>query len=163
MQSSRRGAEAHAVGEVVFTTSMSGYQEAGTDPSYAGQLITFTFPMIGNYGVCAEAMESDRVHARAAIMRAGLDREDAAGAERGWLGWLTDCGVPAITDVDTRALVRHIRERGALRGGVFGGDLAVADARALIDSEAVNRPQSPRPRRDGRAPSLHRDRRRAPG
>ena len=129
------GAEAHAVGEVVFTTSMSGYQEAVTDPSYAGQLITFTFPMIGNYGVCAEAMESDRVHARAAIMRAGLDREDAAGAERGWLGWLTDCGVPAITDVDTRALVRHIRERGALRGGVFGGDLAVADARALIDSE----------------------------
>ena len=56
-------------------------------------------------------MESDRVHARAAIMRAAVNREDAPGAERGWLDWLADCGVPAITGVDTRALVRHIRER----------------------------------------------------
>ena len=111
------GADAHAVGEIVFTTSMSGYQEAMTDPSYAGQLITFTFPQIGNYGVSAEAMESDRIHARAAIMRAAVDREDAPSAERGWLSWLTDCGVPAITDLDTRALVRHIRDRGAMRGG----------------------------------------------
>ena len=69
------GADASAVGEIVFTTSMSGYQEAMTDPSYAGQLITFTFPQMGNYGVSAEAMESDGVHARAAIMRAGTDRE----------------------------------------------------------------------------------------
>jgi carbamoyl-phosphate synthase small subunit len=130
------GAPGPAVtGEVVFTTSMSGYQEAMTDPSYAGQLITFTFPMVGNYGVSAEAMESDRIHARAAIMRAGVDREDAPGAERGWLGWLEDCGVPAITDVDTRALVRHIRDRGAMKGGVFPGELAESDARALIDAE----------------------------
>ncbi len=56
---------------------MSGYQEAMTDPSYAGQLIAFTYPQIGNYGVSAEAMESDRVHARAAIMRAAVDRDDA--------------------------------------------------------------------------------------
>src|SRR6201998_576582 len=106
------GADTHAaVGEIVFTTSMAGYQEAMTDPSYAGQLITFTFPQIGNYGVSAEAMESDRVHARAAIMRAGVDREDAARAEGGWLTWLADCGVPAITDLDTRALVRHIRDQ----------------------------------------------------
>ncbi len=75
------GAEGHAaVGEIVFTTSMSGYQEAMTDPSYAGQLITFTFPMVGNYGVSTEAMESDRIHAGAAIMRAAVDREDAAGS-----------------------------------------------------------------------------------
>ncbi len=106
------GADAAAVGEIVFTTSMSGYQEAMTDPSYAGQLITFTYPQIGNYGVSAEAMESDRIHARAAIMRAGVDRDDAPGAEAGWLTWLTDAGIPAITDLDTRALVRHIRDRG---------------------------------------------------
>ncbi len=124
-----------AVGEIVFTTSMSGYQEAMTDPSYAGQLIAFTFPMVGNYGVSAAAMESDRIHARAAIMRAAVDREDAPGAERGWLGWLEDCGVPAITDVDTRALVRHIRDRGAMKGGVFDGALDEAQARALIDAE----------------------------
>ena len=124
-----------AVGEIVFTTSMSGYQEAMTDPSYAGQLIVFTFPMIGNYGVSSEAMESDRVHARAAIMRAAVDREDAAGAERGWLSWLADCGVPGITDLDTRALVRHVRDQGAMRGGVFPESLSEAQAHALIDAE----------------------------
>src|SRR4029077_17937140 len=82
------GADAAAVGEIVFTTSMSGYQEAMTDPSFAGQLLTFTYPQIGNYGVSSEAMESDRVHARAAIMRAAVDREDAPGAEGGFLSWL---------------------------------------------------------------------------
>ena len=113
------GADAAAVGEIVFTTSMAGYQEAMTDPSYAGQLITFTYPMIGNYGVSSDAMESDGIHARAAIMRAAVDREDAGGRgriERGWLSWLIDCGVPAITDLDTRALVRHIRDAGAMKG-----------------------------------------------
>jgi carbamoyl-phosphate synthase small subunit len=129
------GADAAAVGEIVFTTSMSGYQEAMTDPSYAGQLITFTFPQIGNYGVSAPAMESDGVHARAAIMRAAVDREDAPGAEAGWLSWLTDCGIPAITDLDTRALVRHIRDAGAMRGGVFPESVAEAEARRLIDAE----------------------------
>jgi len=129
------GAEGHAVGEIVFTTSMSGYQEAMTDPSYAGQLITFTFPMIGNYGVSAEAMESDRIHAGAAIMRAAVERADAPGAERGWLGWLAECGVPAISDVDTRALVRHIRDQGAMRGGVFPASVSEARACELIEAE----------------------------
>jgi carbamoyl-phosphate synthase small subunit len=129
------GADAAAVGEVVFTTSMSGYQEAMTDPSYAGQLLAFTYPQIGNYGVSAEAMESDRVHARAAIMRAAVDREDAPGAEGGWLSWLIDCGIPAITDLDTRALVRHLRDRGAMRGGLFPARIGTDEARALIEAE----------------------------
>jgi carbamoyl-phosphate synthase small subunit len=132
------GADEHAVGEIVFTTAMSGYQEAMTDPSYAGQLITFTFPMIGNYGVSEDAMESDRIHARAAIMRAAVDHEAAGGEGRnhgGWLRWLTDAGVPAITDVDTRALVRHIRDRGAMRGGVFPARVPETHARELIDAE----------------------------
>jgi carbamoyl-phosphate synthase small subunit len=129
------GADRHAVGEIVFTTSMSGYQEAMTDPSYAAQLITFTYPQIGNYGVSAEAMESDRIHARAAIMRAGVDREDSPGAEGGWLTWLTDCGIPAITDLDTRALVRHIRDEGAMSGGVFPARVDESDARELIAAE----------------------------
>ncbi len=128
-------ADAHAVGEVVFTTGMSGYQESMTDPSFAGQLIAFTYPHIGNYGVSAEAMESERAWARAAIMREACDNEDAPGAERGWLAWLADCGVPAITGVDTRALVRHIREQGSMRGGIFPATVSVADARALIEQE----------------------------
>ena len=64
-------------------------------------------------------MESDRVHARAVIMRDAKNGEDVATAEGGWLDWLRDCGVPAISGVDTRALVRHIRDRGAMRGGIF--------------------------------------------
>ena len=129
------GADAPAVGEVVFTTSLSGYQEAMTDPSYAGQLLTFTYPQIGNYGASEEAMESDRVHARAAIMRAAVDHRDGLRADHGWLTWLTRNGIPAITDVDTRALVRHIRDQGAMPGGVFPASMPEAEARSLIDQE----------------------------
>jgi carbamoyl-phosphate synthase small subunit len=129
------GADGHAVGEVVFTTGMSGYQEAMTDPSFAGQLIAFTYPHIGNYGVSGEAMESERPWARAAIMREACDREDAPGAEGGWLQWLGDCGVPAITGVDTRALVKHIRDRGAMRGGVFPAAMSEPQARGEIEAE----------------------------
>ena len=129
------GADAHATGEVVFTTGMGGYQESVTDPSFAGQLITFTYPHIGNYGVSAAAMESTRPHARAVIMREAVDRDDAPGAEQGWLTWLAANGVPAITGVDTRALVRHIREAGAMRGGVFPESIAEAEARELVHAE----------------------------
>jgi carbamoyl-phosphate synthase small subunit len=129
------GAETHATGEVVFTTGMSGYQESMTDPSFAGQLITFTYPHIGNYGVSEDAMESERVWARAAIMRAATNTEDAPTAERGWLDWLADCGIPAITGVDTRALVRHIRDAGAMKGGVFPARVSESEARELIAAE----------------------------
>ncbi len=132
----RAAVEAPGVtGEVVFNTSITGYQEAVTDPSYAGQIITFTYPLVGNYGVGAEAMESDRVHARAVVMREAKNGEDAAGAEGGWLDWLDACGVPAITGVDTRALVRHIRDRGAMRGGIFSAEVAESEARERIAAE----------------------------
>jgi len=129
------GYDGHAVGEVVFTTGMSGYQESMTDPSFAGQLITFTYPHIGNYGVAAEAMESERAHARAAIMREAGNHENTPGAEGGWLDWLRECGIPGITGVDTRALVRHIRSAGSMRGGVFPARIAEREARELIDAE----------------------------
>ena len=129
------GSGGEVTGEVVFNTSITGYQEAVTDPSYAGQLITFTYPLVGNYGVAAGAMESDRVHARAAIMREAKNGEDAAEAESGWLDWLSACGVPGITGVDTRTLVRHIRDRGAMRGGVFSAETSEADARERVAAE----------------------------
>ena len=122
-------------GEVVFNTAMTGYQEAVTDPSYAGQIIVFTYPLVGNYGVSAAAMESDRIHARGVVMRDAKNVEDVASAEGGWLDWLGDCGIPGITGVDTRALVRHLRDRGAMRGGVFPADLAEDEARAAIAAE----------------------------
>ena len=126
---------ASGLGEVVFNTSMSGYQEAVTDPSYAGQIIVFTYPLIGNYGVAQVHMESDRIHARAVIMREGVDREDAARAEGGWLTWLTDCGIPALSGVDTRALVRHIRDKGAMRGGIFAAEVAESEAHDRVLAE----------------------------
>jgi carbamoyl-phosphate synthase small subunit len=129
------GAEGATTGEVVFNTAMTGYQEAVTDPSYAGQVIAFTYPLIGNYGVAATAMESDRVHARGVIMREAKNVEHAAHAEGGWLDWLRDCGVSAIDGVDTRALVRHIRDRGAMRGGIFSADLTDSEARGRVESE----------------------------
>jgi carbamoyl-phosphate synthase small subunit len=129
------GAAGPVTGEVVFTTGMSGYQEAMSDPSFHGQIIVFTYPHIGNYGISAGGMESDRIHASAAIMREAVNSEDAPGAEGGWLDWLTDCGIPAITGVDTRALVRHIRDAGAMRGGIFTSDVPEAEARERIAAE----------------------------
>jgi carbamoyl-phosphate synthase small subunit len=129
------GAGGEITGEVVFNTSMTGYQESVSDPSYAGQIITFTYPMIGNYGVSSAAMESDRVQARGVIMREAKNSDDAATAEGGWLDWLRDCGVPAITGVDTRSLVRHIRDRGAMRGGILSAGLSEAEARSKVEAE----------------------------
>ena len=129
------GAPGPAVGEVVFNTAMTGYQEAVTDPSYAGQIIAFTYPLIGNYGVWPQATESDRPHTPGVIMR---EPGNAApeGSGGGWLDWLAETGVAGIGGVDTRGLVRHIRDRGAMRGGIFPGDMAEDQARALIDAEA---------------------------
>jgi carbamoyl-phosphate synthase small subunit len=124
-----------ATGEVVFNTSMSGYQESVTDPSYRGQIVVFTYPLIGNYGVAAEAHESDRIHARSVVMREGVDRKDAPGAEGGWLTWLAEHGVPALSGADTRALVRHIRDKGAMRGGVFAATVPQAEAMESVMSE----------------------------
>ena len=75
------GHDGAVTGEVVFNTAMTGYQESVTDPSYAGQIIVFTYPLIGNYGVSATAMESDRIHARGVVMRDAKNGEDVATAE----------------------------------------------------------------------------------
>ncbi len=129
------GARGHVTGEVVFTTGMSGYQESMTDPSFARQLITFTTAHVGNYGVSAQAWESDHIHAAGAIMREAVNTTDAPGAEQGWLDWLSEHGVPGLAGVDTRALVRHIRSQGALRGGIFPGSVKTRDALELVLAE----------------------------
>src|SRR3954453_9717856 len=90
------GAAGRATGEAVFTTGMAGYQASVTDPGFAGQLLVFTYPHIGNSGVSADAMESDRIHVRGVIMREAQNGEDAPRAERGWLDWLPARGGPGI-------------------------------------------------------------------
>ena len=130
------GASSGSVGEVVFTTAMGGYQESVTDPSFAGQVLTFTVPHVGNYGVSEQAMESDRIHVRGVVMRAADNSSDAPTADQGWLDWLEASGIPAITGVDTRGLVRHLRSRGAMRGGIF----ASADAGTAAATVAAEPP-----------------------
>ncbi len=129
------GAPLRATGEVVFNTAMSGYQESVSDPSYRGQIIVFTYPLIGNYGVSGAAMESERAQARGVVMREPKNGEDVATAEGGWVDWLDDCGVPGIGGVDTRALVRHIRDRGAMRGGIFAASIPEDEARERVAGE----------------------------
>jgi carbamoyl-phosphate synthase small subunit len=129
------GARGQVTGEVVFTTGMSGYQESMTDPSFARQLITFTTAHVGNYGVSPDAWESDHVHAAAAIMREAVNTTDAPGAVQGWLDWLEQQGVPGLAGVDTRALVRHIRSQGALRGGIFPASMKQSKAMEHVLAE----------------------------
>jgi carbamoyl-phosphate synthase small subunit len=100
------GAAGTAAGEACFTTAMAGYEEAVTDPSYAGQVLAFSYPLVGNYGVDPQRMESSRAQVRGVVMRR---------ARPAWTDWLAAQAVPALDDVDTRALVRRIRTEGAMR------------------------------------------------
>jgi carbamoyl-phosphate synthase small subunit len=114
------GAEGVAFGEAVFTTAMTGYQETVTDPSFAEQLVCFTAPMVGNYGVAAARAESPGAHAKAVLMR------EARGPE--WTAWLEENGIVALTGVDTRSLVLRLREAGAMRAVAAAGGVDEADA-----------------------------------
>ncbi|MES1246628.1 MAG: glutamine-hydrolyzing carbamoyl-phosphate synthase small subunit [Actinomycetota bacterium] len=121
------GADGVACGEAVFTTGMSGYQEAVTDPSFAEQVICFTAPMVGNYGVAETRDESAHAQARAVLMR------EARGPE--WTDWLRERGVVGLTGIDTRSLVLHLRERGAMQACVVGGEHDVDKAVRIAASQ----------------------------
>ncbi len=120
-----------ATGEVVFNTVLSGYQEVLTDPSYAGQIIAFTYPHIGNYGVSAEDAESARAYCRGVIVRDMTERPSSWRSTLDLDSWLTASGVPGITGVDTRRLTRHIREAGAMAGAFGTADEVTLKAAAL--------------------------------
>jgi carbamoyl-phosphate synthase small subunit len=129
-------AEGYALGEAVFTTAMTGYQEVVTDPSYAEQLVCFTAPMVGNYGVAPTRNESRGAHARAVIMR------EARGPA--WTDWLTERAIPALSGIDTRSLVQRLREAGSMRAAVVAGDGSVEEAlravRALAAAVSTREP-----------------------
>jgi carbamoyl-phosphate synthase small subunit len=112
------GATDLAIGEVVFNTCMTGYQEVLTDPSYTGQLVTMTYPMIGNYGVNAEDRESPDPRVAGFIVREASRLHSSWRAEQGIDAYLREHGITGIADIDTRALTRHIRSHGAMRGAI---------------------------------------------
>jgi len=118
------GAEGFALGEAVFATAMTGYQEVVTDPSYEEQIICFTAPMVGNYGVDAGRSESSRPHAKAVVMR------EARGPA--WTDWLATHGLPALSGIDTRSLVLHLREQGAMRAAVINGTHSVDEVLDVV-------------------------------
>lgn len=105
-------------GELVFTTCMAGYQEVAADPSYCGQLVTFTFPMNGNYGADETRDESGAAHARAIIARELTNYRFNRASRQTWLDWIAEHRVLAVGGVDTRALTRHIRDQGTMRAVV---------------------------------------------
>jgi carbamoyl-phosphate synthase small subunit len=106
-------------GELVFTTAYTGYEESLTDPSYEEQVLTFSYPLVGNYGVRSERFESDRIHPRAAVAREFTEEI---------VDWLDDEGIPAVDHLDTRELVTAIREEGAMKCGLAVGPDATPDA-----------------------------------
>jgi carbamoyl-phosphate synthase small subunit len=125
------GAEGFAFGEAVFATAMTGYQELVTDPSYAEQILCFTAPMVGNYGVADGRSESKRAHVRGVVMR------EARGP--GWTDWLAAQGLPALSRVDTRSLVLHLRDRGAMRAAIVAGAADEQETlRAVLDQPAMD-------------------------
>jgi carbamoyl-phosphate synthase small subunit len=129
------GAHVASAGEVVFNTAMTGYQEILTDPSYAGQIVTLTYPHVGNTGVNVEDAESKRIFAAGLIIR-GLPRLASSWRRTRDLGaYLREAGVVGIADIDTRKLTRMLREKGAQNGCVMAGE--IDDAEALRRARAA--------------------------
>jgi carbamoyl-phosphate synthase small subunit len=119
-----------ATGEVVFNTSMTGYQEILTDPSYCGQMVTMTYPLIGNYGINNEDIESARIQVSALIVKEYQEVFSNWRSTTGLLNYLSENHIPGIEGIDTRALTRHIRVRGAMKAIISTEDL---DQQSLIE------------------------------
>ncbi|MDP8266855.1 MAG: glutamine-hydrolyzing carbamoyl-phosphate synthase small subunit [Candidatus Aceula meridiana] len=111
-----------SAGEVVFNTSMTGYQEILTDPSYAGQIVTMTYPLIGNYGVNKEDVESNKIHVKGFIVKEFARRVSNFRATKSLTDYLNENNIVAIESVDTRALTRHLRLQGAMKGMISTED-----------------------------------------
>src|SRR3954463_14776960 len=133
------GAPGTTVGEVCFNTSMTGYQEVLTDPSYRGQIVAMTYPEIGNYGVNALDQESAEPHVRGFVI------EELSPVPSNWRSegtleaYLRQWGIPGIQGIDTRALTRHLRDKGAMKGCVTNDDITVEEAvqRAVVGTGVI--------------------------
>lgn len=130
------GASGVALGELVFNTSILGYQEILTDPSYAGQIITLTQPEIGNYGTNLEDMESDKVHARGLVVRHLSRIYSSWRATRSLNDFLVAHNIIGMSDVDTRSITRHIRDKGAMRCAIARGQTSQAELVELAANSA---------------------------
>jgi carbamoyl-phosphate synthase small subunit len=159
------GSPVERFGEVVFNTSMTGYQEILTDPSYRGQIVALTVPEVGNYGVNLEDPQSDRIQVEGFLIRSLSSVPSNWRAVRGLVEYLVEAQIPALCEIDTRALTLHIRSRGAMKGilAPSGGDVealanAARSAPSLAQIDLVGQVTCPAsypftpPDPDGRAP-----------
>ena len=124
-----------AVGEVVFTTTMTGYQESLTDPSFCGQILTMTYPLIGNYGAAAKFMQSRKSFVRGFVIGELCDAPNNWQSEESLTDFLTEHKIPCLYNVDTRAITRHIRSAGAMKGVIVPADLGEREIAALQAEE----------------------------
>ncbi|HYT50333.1 MAG TPA: carbamoyl phosphate synthase small subunit, partial [Pyrinomonadaceae bacterium] len=134
-------AEGETCGEMVFNTSMTGYQEVLTDPSYAGQIVCMTYPLIGNYGVNNEDTESTRPWIEGFVVREASRLHSNWRADESLDGYLKRWNIVAIDHIDTRALVRHIRDKGAMRACLSTVD---ANADSVIEKARKSPPMENR-------------------
>lgn len=124
------------VGEVVFNTGMTGYIESLTDPSYTNQILVFTYPLVGNYGVDVRVGESDKIHAAGVIVSEACINWSHQQSDRSFLNWLESQHIPILTDVDTRALTKYLRTRGTMAGSIGTTTLAASDM--IIEPKIVS-------------------------
>lgn len=132
------GAEGQTTGEVVFNTAMTGYQEILTDPSYSQQIVTLTYPHIGNTGINTEDIESDNIRAAGLVIRDLPRLVSSFRSERSLSEYLHAQGIVGIADIDTRRLTRILREKGSLKGAIVAGDAAEGDEAEATALAAAN-------------------------
>lgn len=129
------GKKGTSVGELVFNTSITGYQEILTDPSYAGQIITMTYPLIGNYGVNRVENESDKIHAKGFITKSIEENPSNYMSEYTLEKMLEDMGIVGVCNVDTRSITKRVRKEGALKCVISNEDLSVEELQEILKKE----------------------------
>ncbi|HEX7259726.1 MAG TPA: glutamine-hydrolyzing carbamoyl-phosphate synthase small subunit [Candidatus Saccharimonadia bacterium] len=133
-------------GEVVFNTGMTGYVESLTDPSYANQILVFTYPMIGNYGVQPDDAESDKIQASGVILSQVALKGSHSASQGSFLEWLHSQNIPVLTSVDTRALTKHLREAGTMAGIISAETVDAGKVRLEPKFVSVNEPEVHKPK-----------------
>ncbi len=131
------GAEATCVGELVFNTSMTGYQKILTDPSYCGQIITMTYPLIGNYGINGEDNQSDKIYASGLVVKEACASPSNYRLEKSLEAWLKEMGIPGIANIDTRQLTKRIRKHGTVKCVISTEDKSLAQLAKLCEESSL--------------------------
>lgn len=128
-------------GEVVFNTGMTGYTESLTDPSYSGQILVFTYPLIGNYGINVVSAESEKIQVNGVVVSTATELWSHTQSDRSLLAWLHSQNIPIITDIDTRSLTKHLRTSGTIKGAISDTPVRVSTLPVAFSPSSVSVPK----------------------